>query len=200
MGMQRAFGGAWSGPSASGCGPSAISTSGPSSGVPAPNASKMPPQAAWESSLPVSPRRSPSAPSIRASQPKSGLSPVRTVPMLARTTCRPALRAPLTSESGSASSCPCSRSSAWWNLCPAALQAPCSSNSAPTASKRTSASLYALANSGVMGSCKSSHVVTRTRVLSSMPCALPKGSQKLPALTLRPYSAAIRRVHARSGS
>mmetsp|Transcript_1783 Transcript_1783/g.5635 ORF Transcript_1783/g.5635 Transcript_1783/m.5635 type:complete len:354 (+) Transcript_1783:506-1567(+) len=189
-GRQRAFAGARSGPSASGCGPSDTSRSGPSSGPSAPKASKTPPQAAWQSSRPVRPRRSPPAATARASQPKSGLSPVITVPMLARTTLRPASRASFSRARGSprcptpccrcpcaCACCLCSSPPSDWNLClcPAALRAPCSSSNGPTATNLTPASSYACANSGGTGSCKSAHVVTRVRVLSAMPSILPMG-------------------------
>mmetsp|Transcript_6008 Transcript_6008/g.19254 ORF Transcript_6008/g.19254 Transcript_6008/m.19254 type:complete len:203 (-) Transcript_6008:671-1279(-) len=201
--MQTALGGGASSPSGSGCGPRATTSSGPSSALSAPKASKAPPQADRQSSAPVSPHGRPSTPSRRAPQPKSGLSPVMTVPMLTSTTVRPDPRASFTRATGSgcpSADCrsPRSRSSAWYR-CPAALRAPCASSSGPTASNLTPASRYSRASSGGMGSCMSSHVVTRTRLLSRSACSLPAGCMGPSMLSAAPYFALSRSMQSPRG-
>mmetsp|Transcript_93038 Transcript_93038/g.240416 ORF Transcript_93038/g.240416 Transcript_93038/m.240416 type:complete len:223 (+) Transcript_93038:522-1190(+) len=145
-GMQIAFGGTSRPSSASGCGPRdttrSAARSAPSSSALEPNASKAPPQAFWQSPLPLRPLGCPSAPSARPFQPICGTSPVTTVPMLTRTMRLPARRAARTfamssefsalTSAGASDSPPCCS-----NLCGPLRFAPILSSSAPTYSKRT---------------------------------------------------------------
>mmetsp|Transcript_33954 Transcript_33954/g.85831 ORF Transcript_33954/g.85831 Transcript_33954/m.85831 type:complete len:277 (+) Transcript_33954:249-1079(+) len=141
-GRQSALAGGSNSPKASGCGPRETTRSGPSSAVSAPKASKAPPHAEWQSSRPVKPCCSPSAPVTRPSHPISGWSPVMTVPMLTNTTERPISRAARTCCRTSSLSVSWSRTDlpsagATSNLWPAARLAPCLSNNGPTASNVT---------------------------------------------------------------
>mmetsp|Transcript_73839 Transcript_73839/g.225834 ORF Transcript_73839/g.225834 Transcript_73839/m.225834 type:complete len:260 (+) Transcript_73839:341-1120(+) len=162
----------------SGCGPDDKTINGPSSGPAAPKASKAPRQTARQSCPFVSPRGAPVDPpdtGVVSQVSRAGIM----VPMLTRTTPRPALRATRTRSSAS----------------DALRAAPWRANG-PTYTNFTPSSEYLWASSGPIGSWRLSIVVTKLVALLAKGM-WPIGSDATG--THSPYASAIRAAASTAG-